>query len=155
MGTCFAGRSRAVRHLAASFVVLSGSIPVFAFCEWPFQCDDHNQCTIDRCEEARDLCFHDPVPPGTPCNGACSTGGTCSGTTCTGGTPIVCNDGDPCTRDHCEVAEGGCVYTPDVCDDGDACTTDTCGAEGACSHGSVTCADQNPCTDDSCVPPFG
>jgi hypothetical protein len=52
----------------------------------------------------------------------------------------VCDDGNPCTDDHCEA--GACVSTPipgccesiAACDDGEACTIDTCGSSHQCQH---------------------
>ncbi|MGA1147349.1 MAG: SUMF1/EgtB/PvdO family nonheme iron enzyme, partial [Candidatus Nanopelagicales bacterium] len=46
-------------------------------------------------------------------------------------TPIVCDDGDPCTIDEC--VDGECVSTPLPCDDGIPCTIDTC-VGGECFH---------------------
>jgi hypothetical protein len=52
----------------------------------------------------------------------------------------VCDDGNPCTDDHC--ARGACESTPIAgccasitqCDDGEACTIDTCGGSHQCQH---------------------
>jgi len=89
-----------------------------------------------------------------------------------------CNDGNPCTHDHCLAANGQCQHTPEPnglpCEDGNACTlgstcvAGTCGTpvscgdgnacsqdvcdptSGACSHPPVQCSDGNPCTADLC-----
>ncbi|MGA1146867.1 MAG: MopE-related protein, partial [Candidatus Nanopelagicales bacterium] len=63
-------------------------------------------------------------------------------------TPIVCDDGDPCTVDAC--VDGVCVHTPIVCDDGDPCTTDAC-VDGVCVHTPIVCDDGDPCTLDACM----
>ena len=53
-------------------------------------------------------------------------------------TPIVCDDGDPCTDDSCHPGMG-CVFTNDdtnACSDGNACTNDVC------SGGQCVCPTQ-------------
>jgi hypothetical protein len=54
-------------------------------------------------------------------------------------TPVVCDDGNPCTDDACDPVVG-CVFTPDntnTCSDGNACTNDVCQG-GACVCPTVT-----------------
>jgi len=64
--------------------------------------------------------------------------------------PLICNDGNPCTLDSCDPATG-CLKTPVSCDDGNACTLDACNkATGACAHVAATCNDSNACTFDAC-----
>src|SRR5207249_3865530 len=53
-----------------------------------------------------------------------------------------CDDGDPCTTDHC-TADSGCVHAG--CDDGDLCTTDVCTPSG-CTHPRNSCAHGGACT---------
>lgn len=86
---------------------------------------------------------------------ACTTGDACdSGSgTCVPAGPTNCDDGNSCTNDLCNSANG-CYYTPNTgnsCEDGDACTTgDTC-ASGSCAPGGPTvCNDSNACTVDTC-----
>jgi hypothetical protein len=72
---------------------------------------------------------------------------------CVVGTPVGCDDGNPCTADLCQL--GGCVHTPLVgapCDDGNACTVgDHCDA-GQCVGVPITCPDDGvTCTDDVCI----
>ncbi len=72
---------------------------------------------------------------------------------CVLGTPVGCDDGNPCTADLCQL--GGCVHTPLVgapCDDGNACTVgDHCDA-GQCVGVPITCPDDGfTCTDDVCI----
>lgn len=105
----------------------------------------------------------DPANCGA-CGNDCSDGDVCTGTegcsggNCTAGTPLVCDDANPCTNDSCDPVTG-CVFTPDdsnVCDDGNACTTgDACQAGGCVSGAAVSCDDGNSCTDDSCDPATG
>jgi len=73
---------------------------------------------------------------------------------------VVCDDGDSCTTDLCDL--GQCFYTPIpgcgsgnpcdtlVCDDGDGCTTDAC-LNGQCEYTPVPCTDNDACTNDTCV----
>ncbi len=91
-------------------------------------------------------------------NNVCNGTETCSGGTCQAGTPLTCNDNEPCTTDNCDPA-AGCQYVNNTlpCDDGNACTTgDICGG-GSCQAGGGTldCNDSDPCTDDSCNPASG
>ncbi len=73
-------------------------------------CDDGNPCTTDTCSAG--VCAHAPVRDGT----SCSDGNLCNGTeicqagVCRAGTPLVCNDGNPCTTDTCSPTRG-CVHT--------------------------------------------
>ncbi len=72
------------------------------------------------------------------------------------GTPISCDDSNPCTVDTCS-ATAGCLHTPTTgsCDDGNACTSgDTC-ASGTCGGVTITCNDGNTCTTDTCAPATG
>ena len=69
------------------------------------------------------------------------------------GTPVVCNDGDPCTEDAC-AAGTGCVYTDGnglPCDDGNACTTASLRQRGR-SGATLACDDGEFCTSDSVTP---
>ena len=90
-------------------------------------CDDGNECTDDFCD-GETGCSHSAVAGGE------------------------CKDGDPCTvGDHC--AEETCVGSPVLCDDSDPCTDDSCDGLGGCSfsHNSAACDDNDPCTlGDSC-----
>jgi hypothetical protein len=53
-----------------------------------------------------------------------------------------CDDGNPCTDDACNTAEGVCVYTNNSggCEDGDACT-----AGGRCSNGECLFSERTVC----------
>ncbi|HEX5045268.1 MAG TPA: proprotein convertase P-domain-containing protein [Candidatus Polarisedimenticolaceae bacterium] len=90
-------------------------------------------------------------------------------------TPAGCDDGNPCTVDTCDAAQGCvhtirtgscedgnactssdtcvngiCVGTPVSCSDGDPCTVDTCSPQSGCLFPPLDCSDGNPCTDDGC-----
>ena len=70
-------------------------------------------------------------------------------------TPVICDDGNPCTLDSCDPVSG-CVHIAVSCDDGNACTTDSCDpTTGACTHTAVTCDDANACTVDACIAATG
>jgi hypothetical protein len=68
---------------------------------------------------------------------------------------VVCDDGNVCTIDTCDVVTGDCVFTPINCDDNNACTIDTCDPVTGCVHTPIVCNDDNPCTRDSCDPRVG
>src|SRR5262249_32646103 len=84
---------------------------------------------------------------------ACNGAETCQNNHCVPGSPLQCDDGNPCTTD-CN-PQTGCSHQPVAddtpCDDGNACTRpDTC-QNGHCSAGPVRdCDDGNTCTTDSC-----
>jgi len=120
-------------------------------------CDDHNPCTDDRCDDLQVGCYH--VPNTRPCNdgSACTRTDRCQDGQCVGADPVTCDDGNLCTDDDCDPASG-CRFTPNAasCDDGNECTLgDTCFL-GRCLGGSPrTCDDGNPCTQDLCLPDQG
>ena len=79
-----------------------------------------------------------------------------------------CDDGNPCTRDTCDLASNRCVFSdpmPDCCagtldcDDSDPCTYDICWSStcrhplkyGACCTDPAACDDGDPCTRDLCI----
>jgi subtilisin family serine protease len=92
---------------------------------------------------------------GNPCNGI----ETCRSGACVAGTPLNCDDANPCTADACNPMVG-CQHTPaangTACSDGNACTVgDTCQA-GICAGGTaVNCDDGDACTTDTCDPVAG
>ncbi|MBL8949354.1 MAG: lamin tail domain-containing protein [Myxococcaceae bacterium] len=107
-----------------------------------------NACTFNTCYAQAGVSCSD----GNACNGAetCSAAGACQA-----GTPLVCNDLNPCTADSCDVVSGCQVANEmpgTLCSDGDACNgVEVCDALAACQPGTpLVCADTNPCTADSC-----
>jgi hypothetical protein len=118
-------------------------------------CTDGNPCTADQCVPATG-CVN--PPQSGPCNDGnlCTTGDTCGGGSCSG-TPMVCNDMNPCTNDAC--AGGVCGFLPNTnpCNDGNACTTADACSGGSCVGGGppLDCADTDTCTADSCNPGSG
>lgn len=65
----------------------------------------------------------------------------------------LCYDGNPCTKDLCDIGSGTCVFEPIAgpCDDGNVCTINDHCEDGKCMPGSMkNCDDGNVCTDDFC-----
>ena len=150
----------------------------------PLNCDDVNPCTTDTCDPIAG-CQNTPddanfCDDGNLCNGT----ELCMGGACVPGTPVICDDNNPCTDDVCSpvsgcqnfanngnVCEDGnvcngieiCISgtctsgTPPNCDDGDLCTDDSCDPVAGCQHVSnvARCDDGNVCTDDTCDPVTG
>ncbi len=71
--------------------------------------DDGNPCTVDTCSPGSGSVQHTPLPGGASCadgdlcngNEICTGGGTCSP-----GTPVLADDGNPCTVDSCDPLVG-------------------------------------------------
>ena len=129
-------------------------------------CDDNNTCTTDSCDTATGLCNHPALKDGDGCQDGlqCTELDTCADGVCVG-TPVSCDDSNPCTADSCsETAPfaSRCVYTKasvgTPCNDGSLCTiNDVCGTDGnsvfGC-FGTLTPPGEtpvdNPCTSDTC-----
>ncbi len=116
-------------------------------------------CLVAHCDSATGECSMLPVNDGFACDdaNACTVGDLCDGGVCVAGVAANCNDGNVCTDEGCDPAEG-CQYTNNEvsCQDGSVCTIlDGC-QEGECIPGSPkNCDDANVCTDDLCDPVFG
>jgi len=127
----------------------------------PVICDDGNQCTTDACDPTTGACKFTPTV-GAPCDDGdrCTTADVCrlfptGGVVCVG-TPVNCDDQNPCTSDSCDPLTGLCVHAEVSCDDQNLCTTDRCNpSTGQCEHVPVNCDDGNQCTADSCDPANG
>jgi len=125
--------------------------PTTGACEHlPVNCDDGNECTKDFCDPASGLCRHDPQV-GAPCNDgdACTQDDTCVqsplGPVICQGSPVSCDDQNPCTFDRCDPANGQCVHILNTCDDGNACTADACNPQtGACEHRLIPVLEPDP-----------
>ncbi len=74
--------------------------------------DDNDPCTIDSCNEASGA-SHVAAADGTPCpdGNRCNGDELCVAGTCAAGTPVVVDDGDPCTADACDTAMGA-IHVP-------------------------------------------
>jgi len=113
-----------------------------------------SECTaetpgLDECNAKDDDC------DGTTDEETCEDGNDCTKDSCQGAQGCKhealdksnCDDQDPCTvTDHCEA--GTCVGAPVECDDGNPCTDDACDAAKGCSFvpNSHACNDGDKCT---------
>jgi len=116
-----------------------------------YSCDDGNECTDDYCN-GDGTCSHDNNTSSCDDASVCTVGDACDGAGNCTGTPIDCDDGDPCTDDSCDPS-AGCqhAFNTAPCDDGDPCTwNDTCDGAGNCTGTAYSCDDGNVCTDDTC-----
>ncbi|MCC6897656.1 MAG: carboxypeptidase regulatory-like domain-containing protein, partial [Polyangiaceae bacterium] len=79
----------------------------------PVATSDGNPCTLDQCNPLTGSVTHPAAPAGTPCNAdACTIGALCdAGGACQGGTPVLVDDGDPCTVDTCDPITGPAFTT--------------------------------------------
>ena len=129
-------------------------------------CDDGDPCTFDGCNPIDGSCNYQPLPDGAYCsleNGSGGEGGGAAGV-CVAGICIEnlcignpCQDGNPCTSDECNPADGSCTNDPVpdgwFCDAGGApgyCVAGECVPEESCE--GIDCDDGNPCTHDECDP---
>jgi len=117
-------------------------------------CNDNNACTTDSCS-ALNGCANTKLN-GTKCEDANKCNGVemCVTGACTAGTPLNCDDGNPCTNDDCDPA-GGCTHSPVTpgtkCEDGDVCNGISACQGTVCTAGTpLNCDDKNVCTDDTC-----
>ena len=98
-------------------------------CESAEGCNDGNECTDDACSSASGTCSNTPVDDGRVCSfdglsGVCVSG-VCGENLCEG---VVCeDDGNECTGDICNFADGTCNVP-----DGTACGSGAC-LDGACT----------------------
>ena len=120
---------------------------------------DTGQCETAVCQPELGKCVIVDLEDGLACenDSPCSLAGFCSGGSCIG-TPIPCDDGNPCTTDMCIDSEGGCVYVANegMCDDGSGCTgPDSCQNGECVGEPIIVCNDFDPCTVDLCDPTTG
>ena len=97
-------------------------------------CADASPCTEDHCQSGK--CVH--VNTTGPCDDGskCTLGDLCKDGACLPGAVTACNDGNVCTDDSCDVAQG-CLNLPNVasCTDNNKCTVDGCNpVTGLCTH---------------------
>ncbi len=139
----------------------------------PRDCSDENECTVDACELINEgstaQCTHTPLEceqTEDPCDArqVCQAG-ACVAEAADG----PCDDGDPCTIDHCSEREFKfqtpglvqCTYEPVDCRDTNPCTRDFCDSTtGKCVHvrnpfqecclTDDDCDDLNRCTREHC-----
>ncbi len=75
-------------------------------------CNDNNPCTDDACSSAGGAFACENTNNTAPCSdgNSCTMGDVCDGGSCQPGTPIVCDDANPCTTDTCGAM--GCESVP-------------------------------------------
>jgi hypothetical protein len=83
-------------------------------------CDDGDECTADVCDPVLEMCVHPPVVDGAVRDfgglpGLCAAG-ICEEDPCA---DVDCDDGNECTVDVCDRADGTCTYN-DTCTDYDS-----------------------------------
>jgi len=113
-------------------------------------CNDSNPCTADSCSESG-TCTHSPISEASCGDGdVCNGNEICQSGVCAGGNPLSCDDGDACTADSCDSADG-CLHTTVSCDDANPCTADSCDAISGCAHtlieGCQACQSNAECSD--------
>ncbi len=113
-------------------------------------------CAYAACIAATGLCVTKAFADGKTCNAdgsICTVGDACQAGMCTPGAALPCDDGNPCTSDACEPAQG-CLHQNNSapCDaDANGCTSPDVCKTGVCTAGpQLNCADDLPCTSDSC-----
>ena len=101
----------------------------------PIVCvDDENPCTEDTCNPQTGLCGV-PVENGAACldDDLCNGDETCQEGVCAPGTPMLCDDGNPCTTDTCHPVHGCMLENNSApCSDGDPYTVDDFCQGGSC-----------------------
>lgn len=119
------------------------------------ECDDGKPCTIDKCSSSIG-CYAEPVvETGVTClsTDLCIINATCTNGLCVG-TRKNCEDGDPCTDNYCDSADGTCKkrFNSEPCEDGNICTIGETCSGGNCINGRARdCSDTDPCTADRCI----
>jgi len=114
---------------ALGMVPLVGCSDTQPECETGADCNDDNECTNDICDSASGTCSNAPVDDGTDCtfdgvSGVCVSG-VCGENRCEG---VMCeDDGNECTGDVCNFADGTCNVP-----DGTSCSSGAC-LDGACT----------------------
>ncbi len=115
-------------------------------------CDTACADVCASCSQAGSLGTCTPLANGGSCadGNMCNGAETCQAGVCVSGSPLQCDDANPCTSDSCQ-ADSGCVNTIIDCSDGNLCNgTETCQA-GTCVPGTaLNCQDENQCTDEAC-----
>jgi uncharacterized repeat protein (TIGR01451 family) len=127
--------------------------PKVCACQSNVDCDDHNPCTDDACQNpgtSTAACVH--VNNTAPCSdgNACTSSDVCRGGVCTGSTAVVCTPSDQChVAGTCNPATGACANPPapngTACNDGDACTrNDACQAGICMGSADPACTTNHP-----------
>lgn len=146
------------------------SVPMVVTPRQPPDCGEANECATLRFDRATSQCVVEARPDGLACGATdrCLQDGRCRAGECVG-TPVRCDDGDPCTTDVCETVRG-CVALPTSCGSTSPCLVGVCTREQGCSTAPVvdgvrcgdrssdSCASVQICLEGACVardPPDG
>ena len=72
-------------------------------------CDDDNHCTNDSCDQKKGCVS---LPNSVTCTdgNACTKGDICKDGSCQKGSPVACDDDNPCTSDSCDTSTGKCLF---------------------------------------------
>lgn len=113
------------------------------------QVKDLKKCEEIKCQQG--ICQKKKKTDGSLCDDddKCTENDTCIDGKCQG-SPVICDDKNPCTDDYCDEKEG-CIHENNFedCDDGNPCTLNDMCIDGACYGGDVD--PQCECeTDDDC-----
>lgn len=111
-------------------------------------CDDEFDCTADSCDPETG-CVNEFLENGECADGnPCTVADHCVAGECTG-SPVPCNDDNPCTDDSCDET-GGCIFTANQndCDDELPCTIGDHCKDSVCTGAAVECGCQS---DADCV----
>jgi hypothetical protein len=78
----------------------------------PVVCDDDDPCTVSETCDPENGCSSQPAVDGTPCFDGlgCTVNDECVSGSCQSGSPMDCDDADPGTLDHCDLATDQCVH---------------------------------------------
>jgi hypothetical protein len=114
-------------------------------------------CYTPFCDKMKGVCNVKKIQADVDCSDSnkCTEGDRCHDGKCIG-SPLACDDGNPCTTDFC-IASKGCEHgnLEVPCQDGDLCVLHACQG-GACKViDTAPCDDGNPCTTDLCDPGKG
>ncbi len=109
-------------------------------------CGDDSDCTDDSCNPDDGLCQFIFNTASCDDGDLCTSNDGCANGECSG-TPITCDDANPCTLDSCDQESGECMFVPtegaccmkdEECDDSNPCTTGTCSDEYLCQQEVLT-----------------
>jgi hypothetical protein len=113
-------------------------------------CNDFNDYTLDTCLESSGECVHTCIDDGNACTTQSLGVDNCAPQDID--VDAVCNDLNANTIDSCS-PDVGCTH---ICDDGNECTNDTWDeANGQCIFEIKICDDDNVSTLDICLPEGG
>ncbi|MGM0576782.1 MAG: MopE-related protein [Myxococcota bacterium] len=114
----------------------------------PLDCDDGNPCTKDSCDPAAGCQHTNDNTASCDADGSACSIDKCQDGQCVYDHQKTCDDGNPCTEDHCDPVQGGCVFNAGDAD-GNQCLTDSdeC-PSGHCSGGQCLADTGVPCEAD-------